>query len=348
MPVSVPAVFEEEPLLKHAFALSVGLVALTFGVASPAMAQMKTSKPATPEVVAPATSSATPSVEVLPATPSATTSLPVAAAPAAPAGGGFSWPKSPVPISVGANYDFGGSLNTGGFEALSVSGGGATTQVPGLGNAKPAASGNGFGVELGLPVVTLGARLQNYAFDANPAATFNDPAVPQGATVTKPATLGAFLPTNYQEVYAKVFGLSVGYRNETYGGAGNYAGTYGNLMLGLNVIDFNLLDTLGVNVGLKGGYSLSKPSTLPAGIIHVPVDGDANVSFKLAMVKAKLGYKAAAAVNAAPGDLFSALLNPGSLVPSNGSAVPQETFDNLTATRYGLYTGPYLGLELGF
>jgi hypothetical protein len=332
-------------VLKHSLALFTGLAALSVGVASPAMAQMKTSKPAAPKVAAP---EATPSVGVAaPATPSVATSLPVQAAPA-PSGGGFSWPKSPVPITLGANFDFGGGLNTGGFEMLSVSGGGATTQVPGLGSAKPDASGNGFTAEIGLPLVTLGARMQNYSFAANPAATFNDPTVPSGATVTKPATLGAFFPTDYQEVYAKLFGLSLGYRNETYGGTGNYAGTYGNLMLGVPILGFNLLDTLGVGVGLKGGYSLSKPDTLKnTDIIHVPVEGDANVSFKLAMLKAKLGYKAAAVVNAAPGDLLSALTNPGSLVPTNGT-IDQKKLDNLTATRYGLYTGPYLGIELGF
>lgn len=334
--------------MKHSLALSIGLVALSFGVASPAMAQMKTSKPAAPKVDSPvATPSATASAEV--AAP-ATASLPVAKAEpvAAPAGGGFSWPKSPVPIAIGANYDFGGSLGTGGFEALSVSGGGATTQVPGLGNASTAASGLGYHAEIGLPLITLGARMQTYGFEANPAATFNDPAVPQGATVTKPATLGAFFPTSYQEVYASLFGLSLGYRSETYGGSGNYAGTYGNLMVGVPLLGFNLFDTLGVGVGVKGGYSLSKPETLKnTDTMHVPVEGDANVSFKLAMIKAKLGYKAAAVVNAAPGDLLSALTNPGSLVPTGGS-IDQKKLDNLTATRYGLYTGPYLGVEFGF
>lgn len=375
--------------MKHALALSAGLVALSIGVATPAMAQMKTSEqtlpsaaapegteaaapvvdeallaPVSPEevipaaykkVVAPATPSvkvtlpATPSAEVvLPATPSATMSVPVVSQPAAPAGGGFSFPKSPFPINVGVTYDGPGSLGTGGFDKLTVSGGGATTQVPALGNASTAASGYGLMAELGLPLVTLGARLQNYGFTADPTATFTDPTLPQGATVTKPTTIAAFFPTSYNEVYANLLGITLGYRNETFAGTGNYAGNYGNVMVGLPLFGINLLDVVGVGVGVKAGYAVSKPEALKTtDIIHVPVDGDAHVSLKLAMVRAKLGYKAAAVVNAAPGDLFSALTNPGSLVPTNGT-IDQKKLDNLTATRYGLYTGPYMGIELNF
>ncbi|HEY9899284.1 MAG TPA: hypothetical protein V6D00_08895 [Pantanalinema sp.] len=336
--------------MKHSLALSVGLVALSFGVASPAMAQMKTSKPAEPKVASPAaTSSATPSVEVeLPATPSATMSLPVAAAPAAPAsaGGGFSWPKSPVPISVGVVFDGPGSLSTGGFEQVPLTGV-AQANVPGLGTAQTAASGYGLTAELGLPIVTLGARLQNYGFEASPTAKFeNLPSVP-GATPNPPATMAAFFPTGYQEVSASAFGLSLGYRNESFGGGANYAGTYGSIMGGLG-LGFGLFDLVGVNAGLKAGYTVATPEALPKNIKHMPVDGDAHVYAKLFMVKAKLGYKLAGAVNADPGELVAALTNPSSLIPKDGTGIPQEKVDTLTATRYGLYSGPYMGIELSF
>lgn len=339
--------------MKHSLALSVGLVALTFGVATPAMAQMETPKPAAPEVVSPeATDSATPSVlvepappsaEVMPpATPSATMSIPVLSQPAAPAG--FTWPKSPVPVNVGVTYDGPGSLGTGGFERFTAAAGGQSAEVPVLGTATNPASGYGLMAELGLPLVTLGARMQSYGFTSPVTGEFKPP---QGATRAD-NQLGVFFPKSYNEVYANLLGITLGYRNETYEGTGNYVGNYGNLMVGLPLFGINLFDVVGVGVGVKAGYAVSKPEALATtDIVHVPVDGDAHVSFKLAMVRAKLGYKAAAVVNAAPGDLFSALTNPGSLVPTNGN-VDQKKLDNLTATRYGLYIGPYMGIELNF
>lgn len=304
--------------MKQHHLLSASLVALSVVIAGPALAQMKTSNPKP---------AATPSVT--PA-PMRTTDRVVEQEE-----------RAPIGLKVFGAYDFMGSVSNGGFVP-------ATTQAPGvtapaLAQASPSvgASGYAFGAEYELPVIAVGAKYQAFGFGSPITAAINNP--PTGVTQTTAPNFDVFLPQNYWELYGKLGPLKVGYRNENYAGTG-FGGSYGNLMGGLQ-FGFGI-DPISLNFGAMGGYNLSKPSTLPANVTHMPVEGDVNLAVDFGLLKAKVGYKALAVANADAATLMTALTNPASLAAPGGAT--QAQLDALYATRFGLYTGPYLGLAVGF
>ncbi|HEY9857779.1 MAG TPA: hypothetical protein V6D05_18680 [Stenomitos sp.] len=314
--------------------LPVSLVALSFTLGAPALAQMKTSKPAaaptpaaTPSAT-PAPAAATPSIQATPA--------PMPAAQTVEPGE----PMPPIGLKVFGNYDFMGTVANGGFVS-------ATTQAPGtnapaLAQASPSipASGWNVGAEYDLAFLSLGAKYQTFAFGSPITAAINPTT---GVTQTTAPNFDVFLPQNYWQVYGRLGALTIGYRNENYAGTG-FGGSYGDLVAGLN-FGFGI-DPVSLNFGVLGGYNLSKPAGLPANISHMPAEGDVNLALNFGLVKAKLGYKAMAVANADAGSLLTALTNPSALIAPGGAS--QDTLTALYNTRYGLYTGPYAGLEFGF
>lgn len=303
--------------VKQPYLLPAGLVALSVMLGTPAFAQMKTSKPSGSPAATPA--------------PKRTTTQQVA-------------PAQPLGLRVFGAYDFMGTVNTGGFVP-------ATTQAPGvtapaLAQASPSvpASGYSLGAEYDLPVLTLGARYQTFSFASPLTAAINNP--PTGVTQTSVTGFETFFPANYWELYGRLGALKLGYRAESYPGAATYSGTYGDLVAGLN-FGFGI-DPVALNIGLLGGYGLSKPANVPSNIAHMPAEGDVNLSFNFGMLKAKLGYKAVAVANADTGALVTVLTNPSSLIPAPGSTPDTNLLNTLYNTRYGLYTGPYAGLEVAF
>lgn len=321
--------------------LPASLVALSVSLGAPALAQMKTSKPA-----------ATPSPATSPmVTPGATASaepMRTTATPSVEPERTVVEPeeRAPIGLKVFGAYDFMGNVQTGGFVP-------ATTQAPGttapaLAQASPSipAAGWSVGAEYELSALALGARYQAFAVDSPYTAAIN----PTTGITQTTAAMDVFLPSNYWEVYGRLGALKLGYRNESYPGAeATGGGSYGDLVAGLN-FGFGM-DPVMINFGLLGGYNLSMPAGLTAAapnIRHMPAEGDVNLAVNFGLLKAKLGYKAMAVANADAATLMTALTNPSALIPAPGSTPDPTTVNTLYATRYGLYTGPYVGLEFGF
>lgn len=316
--------------------LPASLVALSVALGAPALAQMKTSNPKPTASPSPAASPA-----ASPGTQAATPSVTPAPMRTAKDAEAVEEPRAPLGLKVFGAYDFMGNVSNGGFVAATTAQPGTT--APALAQASPSVPASGFsvGAEYELAALALGAKYQTFSFGSPITATINNP--PSGITQTTAPNFDVFLPQNYWELYGRLGALKLGYRNETYAGTG-FGGNYGNLVAGLN-FGFGM-DPVMVNLGVLGGYNLSKPTGLPANITHMPAEGDVNLAVNFGLVKAKVGYKAMAVANADAGTLLTALTNPASLVAPGGAS--QDTLNTLYATRYGLYTGPYLGLEVGF
>lgn len=326
---------------QHQF-LPVSLVALTVVIGAPALAQMKTSTPKPSASPSPAASPvASPRPMTAPAATPSLTPSPVATPQPMRTSVEPEAERAPIGLKLFGAYDFMGNVSNGGFVAATTAQPGTT--APALAQASPSvpATGYSLGAEYELAVLALGAKYQAFSFGSPITAVIDNP--PQGITQTTAPNFDVFLPQNYWELYGRLGALKLGYRNETYAGTG-FGGSYGNLVAGLN-FGFGI-DPVMLNFGVLGGYNLSKPAGVPANVAHMPAEGDVNLAVNFGLVKAKLGYKAMAVANADAGTLLTALTNPGSLATPQGAN--QETLNALYGTRYGLYTGPYLGLEVGF
>lgn len=333
--------------------LPLGLAALSVLVATPALAQLKTSapqtsaptpvptsEPATMSVVASPSIMASPSVA---ASPSAmVTSLRVAspsaeATPSAAAFGGFSIPaipKMPVPLNIRVDLMSNGSVNSGGFVAAQTAIPNQT--MPALAQASPSisASGMNLGIETSLLFVDLGARMTNFSFNATSSAEIKKQT---GVTQTTVSDFTSFFPSSLYEIYGRLLGIKVGYRSETYADGS----TYGDLIGGLN-LGVSFLDMIGVTAELQGGTAITKP-TLPASVGHYVGDFDGYLFGHLGVLRGRLGYKVSAAANADIASLMSLFSDPASLVKTGGALTPEQS-----ATKLGTYSGPYIGIELDF
>lgn len=327
--------------------LPLGLAALSVLVATPALAQMKTSAPETsaPTPVPtsePATMSVVASLSIV-ASPSAMiTSLGMAtpsaeATPSAAPFAGFSIPaipKMPVPVNIRVDLMSNGQVNSGGFVAAQTAIPNQT--MPALAQASPSisASGMNLGIETSLLFVDLGARMTNFSFNATSSAEIKKQT---GVTQTTVSNFTSFFPSSLWEVYGRLLGIKVGYRSETY----SDGSTYGDLIGGLN-LGVSFLDMIGATAELQGGTALTKP-TLPASVGHYVGDFDGYLFAHLGVLRGRMGYKVSAAANADIASLMSLFSDPASLVKSGGSLTPEQS-----ATKLGTYSGPYLGIELDF
>lgn len=339
--------------------LPLGLAALSVFVASPALAQMKTSvspsdvptpvptsQPATMSALASPSILATPSVMITSrgkATPSVEVSLGAAtpsaeATPSAAPFAGFAIPtipKMPVPINVRVDILSNGRVNSNGFVAGQTAVPGTT--LPAMAQASPSisASGMNLGIETSLLFLDLGARMSNFSFNASTSAEIVKK--PDLVTQTTVPSFTAFFPSSLWEVYGRLLGIKVGYRSETYSDGSTYTDLIGGLNLGVS-----FLDMIGATAELQGGTAITKPS-LPASVGHYVGDFDGYLFGHLGVLRGRLGYKVSAVANADFASLMSLFSDPASLVKTGGALTPEQS-----ATKLGTYSGPYLGIELDF
>ncbi|MNX37224.1 hypothetical protein D3C86_675300 [compost metagenome] len=342
-------------------ALRTAIVAAAAAVALPAvpaqaetlLAQMKTpvATEASPAEKAPAsdapatpTSLEVPSVAVpgagtTPLAQEATASVIAAPVPtekpsdAKVAGPAFSMPNLKLPFSLSLSYrpetaTLGGTGFTG-SGSLST-----PTQF-----SYPTANGAGWSgtAELGIPLITLGARTTGYgslgnygAYDASSMA----------------ASLPYYWPESAWSTYVRALGLRFGYLSEQFNTATGHAGAVGSLVGGLDS-GFSLFGLLGVDYHALAGWGVSGQNVGSLTTSHVPVEADASVYANLGPVNVRMGYVARATFTGDPGSFMTIVTNPASIAEAavNGDTTTRDT---VNATRLGTYMGPYFGAGFSF
>jgi hypothetical protein len=259
---------------------------------------------------------------------------PAASASATPvAGPAFSMPSIKLPFSLSLSY----RPETATLAGTGFAGSGplsAPTQFN-----YPAANGAGFSgtAEIGLPLITLGARTTSYgslgnfgAYDASSIAANQPYYWPEGAWST----------------YVRALGLRFGYLSEQFNAATGHQGAIGSWVGGLDS-GFSLFGLIGVDYHALAGWGVSGQNVGSLTTSHVPVEGDASVYVNLGPVNLRMGYVARATFTGDPGSFMTILTNPASLVEAaaNGDTTKRDT---VNATRLGTYMGPYFGAGFSF
>jgi hypothetical protein len=324
--------------------LTASLMAVSLPL-MPAHAQMKSDKtaPVSTETATPAAKQtidsiidpATGDLMVDPASASVIAAPTPAATPsAAPvAGPSFSIPNVKLPFALSLSYrPETATLGGTGFAGTGTLS--APTQF-----SYPTANGAGWSgtAEIGLPLITLGARTTSYGslgtygtYDASSIAAAHPYYWPEGAW----------------SAYARALGLRFGYMNEQFNTATGHQGSVGSFVGGLDS-GFSLFGLLGVDYHAFAGWGVSGQNVGSLTTSHVPLEGDASVYVNLGPVNLRMGYVARATFTGDPGSFMTILTNPSSLVDAavNGDTTARDT---VNATRLGTYMGPYFGAGFSF
>jgi hypothetical protein len=259
---------------------------------------------------------------------------PAASASAIPvAGPAFSIPSIKLPFSLALSY----RPETATLAGTGFAGSGSLSTPTQF--TYPAANGAGFSgtAEIGLPLITLGARTTSYgslgnygAYDASSVA----------------ASLPYYWPEGAWSTYVRALGLRFGYLSEQFNAATGHQGAIGSWVGGLDS-GFSLFGLIGVDYHALAGWGVSGQNVGNLTTSHVPVEGDASVYVNLGPVNLRMGYVARATFTGDPASFMTIITNPGSIVASaaNGDTTTRDT---VNATRLGTYMGPYFGAGFNF
>ncbi|MEB3185834.1 MAG: hypothetical protein VKP72_00170 [bacterium] len=167
------------------------------------------------------------------------------------------------------------------------------------------------------------------------------------ATTTADSPYTPAFPERRWDCYARVGALSLGMRQETFGGSGVLSGDYQSVFGGLDGTLLDLFGTVSLDYGLLAGWGTQKPRTVPAAVAHLPGEGHLELAIRLPWCTLRGGLRAVAIVNVDPARAWGLLTDPGSLIPSAANEQIAAT-SGLSATSWSIYTGPYLRLGATF
>jgi hypothetical protein len=167
------------------------------------------------------------------------------------------------------------------------------------------------------------------------------------ATTTSDTPYTPAFPERRWDCYARVGALSLGMRQETFGGSGVLSGDYQSVFGGLDGTLLDLFGTVSLDYGLLAGWGTQKPRTVPAAVAHLPGEGHLELAIRLPWCTLRGGLRAVAIVNVDPARAWGLLTDPGSLIPSAANEQIAAT-SGLSATSWSVYTGPYLRLGATF
>lgn len=193
--------------------------------------------------------------------------------------------------------------------------------------------------EAGLGFLSIAGRVSNYG-------GFNkmlDPALFAASNDHAPtsAELPYYWPESAWSTYVRAFGLRFGYLNEQFNRGIGQGGAIGSLVGGLDS-GFNLLGLIGVDYHALAGWGIHGQTVPGTTTTHIPTEAEASVYVNLGPVNLRAGYVARATFTGDPSTFFAIITNPVSL------ASDQEKRQTVNETRFGTYSGPFLGAGFTF
>ncbi|GEM_PF-1955596 len=263
-----------------------------------------------------------------------------ATASATPAAGpSFSMPnvKLPFPLTLSYRPETGTMGGTGFAPGVPLIAGAPAAPAQ-FNLASQTAQGWSGTAEVGLPIITLGARMTGYGS----VGSF-DPSISAADSSNAPAAdqLPYYWPESAWSTYVKVFGLRFGYLNEQFNRNIGEGGAIGSYIGGLDS-GFNILGLVGVDYHLLAGWGVNGQTVAGTTTAHIPTELDASVYANLGPINLRAGYVARETFTGDPSTFLAIVTDPMSLANDAGKR------DTVNATRMGSYMGPYFGAGFSF